>query len=149
MTIAPNVEKPIFPYVVGFSQGIGVDVGREYIEVVKADLQRFFVLDFNNQAINRFVEHQVLSTFKEFWDDCHRHFKKYTNPEEARANPSNLLSQPTSEGSQPLSEDEICYQVLGRRPGLKALVGEPSRKPARRQVRAVPRRHCRMAYEAR
>ncbi|TYK09799.1 CACTA en-spm transposon protein [Cucumis melo var. makuwa] len=105
MTIAPNVEKPIFPYVIRFSQGIGVcvqktflvsylkwrDVGREYIEVVKADLQRFFVHDFSNQAINRFVEHQVLSTFKEFWDDCHRHFKKYTNPEEARANPSNLL----------------------------------------------------------
>ncbi|KAA0044985.1 CACTA en-spm transposon protein [Cucumis melo var. makuwa] len=37
-----------------------------------ADLQRFFVLDFNDQAINRY-------------------FKKYSDPEEARANPPNLL----------------------------------------------------------
>ncbi|KAA0056437.1 CACTA en-spm transposon protein [Cucumis melo var. makuwa] len=43
-----------------------VDVGRDYIEVIKVDLQLFFVLDFNDQAINRFVEHQMLSTFKEF-----------------------------------------------------------------------------------
>ncbi|KAA0035855.1 gamma-aminobutyrate transaminase POP2 [Cucumis melo var. makuwa] len=35
-----------------------------------------FVLDFNYQAMNRFVEHQMLNTFKEFWGDCHRHFKK-------------------------------------------------------------------------
>ncbi|KAA0050688.1 uncharacterized protein E5676_scaffold1737G00190 [Cucumis melo var. makuwa] len=33
-----------------------------------------------------------------------------------------LQSQPTPEGSQPLSRDEICDQVLGRRPGyLKGL----------------------------
>ncbi|KAA0055990.1 CACTA en-spm transposon protein [Cucumis melo var. makuwa] len=67
------------------------DVGREYIEVIKGDLQRLFVLDFNDQAMNRFVEHQMLTTFKEFWADCHRHFKKYSNPEEARANPPNAL----------------------------------------------------------
>ncbi|TYJ96926.1 CACTA en-spm transposon protein [Cucumis melo var. makuwa] len=41
------------------------DIGREYIKVVKGDLQHFFVLDFNDQAMNRFVEHQMLSTFKE------------------------------------------------------------------------------------
>ncbi|KAA0061255.1 CACTA en-spm transposon protein [Cucumis melo var. makuwa] len=41
------------------------DIGREYIEVVKDDLHCFFVLDFNDQAMNRFVEHQILSTFKE------------------------------------------------------------------------------------
>uniref|UniRef100_A0A9I9EG80 CACTA en-spm transposon protein n=1 Tax=Cucumis melo TaxID=3656 RepID=A0A9I9EG80_CUCME len=89
MTIAPSAEKPISPYVVRFSQAIGVcvrntfsicclkwaDVDRVYIEVVKADLQWFFVLDFNDQAMNRFVEHQMLSTFKEFWGDYHRHFK--------------------------------------------------------------------------
>uniref|UniRef100_A0A9I9E3A8 CACTA en-spm transposon protein n=1 Tax=Cucumis melo TaxID=3656 RepID=A0A9I9E3A8_CUCME len=68
-----------------------VDVGREYIEVVKGDLQRFFVLDLNDQAMNRFVEHQMLTTFKEFQADCHRHFKKYNDPEEARANPPNIL----------------------------------------------------------
>ncbi|TYK31654.1 CACTA en-spm transposon protein [Cucumis melo var. makuwa] len=59
------------------------NVGREYIEVVKADLQ--------NQAIDRFVEHQMLNTFKEFKGNCHRYFKKYSDPEEARANPPHLL----------------------------------------------------------
>ncbi|KAA0047059.1 gamma-aminobutyrate transaminase POP2 [Cucumis melo var. makuwa] len=33
----------------------------------------------NDQAMNRFVEHQMLSTFKEFRDDCHTHFKKYSD----------------------------------------------------------------------
>ncbi|KAA0066901.1 CACTA en-spm transposon protein [Cucumis melo var. makuwa] len=105
MTIAPGAEKPISPHVVRFSQTIGVcvrktfsvrclkwvDVGREYIEVVKGDLQRLFVLDFNDQAMNRFVEHQMLTTFKEFRADYHRHFKKYSDLEEARANPPNAL----------------------------------------------------------
>ncbi|KAA0062829.1 CACTA en-spm transposon protein [Cucumis melo var. makuwa] len=36
----------------------------------------FFVLDFNDQAMNRFVEHQMLTCFKEFRDNCYRHFKK-------------------------------------------------------------------------
>ncbi|KAL4032866.1 hypothetical protein IC575_005949 [Cucumis melo] len=105
MTIAPRAEKPISLHAVHFSQAIGVcvrkiflvryfkwaDFGREYIEVVKGDLQRLFVLDFNDQAMNRFVEHQMLMTFKEFRTDCHRHFKKYSDPEEARANPPNAL----------------------------------------------------------
>ncbi|KAA0046169.1 CACTA en-spm transposon protein [Cucumis melo var. makuwa] len=105
MTIAPGAEKAISSYVVCFSQAIGVcmrkifyvyclkwaDVGREYIEVVKGDLQQFFVLDFNDQAMNRFVEHQMLTTFKEFRVDCHRQFKKYSDPKEARANPLNVL----------------------------------------------------------
>ncbi|KAA0037206.1 gamma-aminobutyrate transaminase POP2 [Cucumis melo var. makuwa] len=51
------------------SVGDNADVGREYIEVVKGNLQRLFVLDFNDQAMNRFVEHQMLTTFKEFRDD--------------------------------------------------------------------------------
>ncbi|KAA0050386.1 CACTA en-spm transposon protein [Cucumis melo var. makuwa] len=94
MTIAPRAEKPISPHVVRFSQAIGVcvqkiffvhylkwaNVGREYIE-------RLFVLDFNDQAMNKFVEHQMLTTFKEFRVDYHRHFKKYNDPEEARTNP--------------------------------------------------------------
>ncbi|KAA0048108.1 CACTA en-spm transposon protein [Cucumis melo var. makuwa] len=107
MTIAPEAKKPISPHAIRFSQAIGVcvrkiflvhclkwaDVGREYIEVVKGDLQRLFVLDFNNQAMNRFVEHQMLTTFKEFRADCDKHFKKYSDPEEARANPPNALEQ--------------------------------------------------------
>ncbi|KAA0047783.1 CACTA en-spm transposon protein [Cucumis melo var. makuwa] len=86
MTTAPGAEKPISPHAVRFSQAIGVcvrktfpirclkwaDVGREYIEVVKGDLQ-------------------MLTTFKEFWANCHKHFKKYSDPKEARANPPNAL----------------------------------------------------------
>ncbi|TYK11065.1 CACTA en-spm transposon protein [Cucumis melo var. makuwa] len=193
MTIAPGAEKPISPHTIRFSQAIGVcvrktfsvrclkwaDVGREYIEVVKGDLQRLFMLDFNDQAMNRFVEHQMLTTFKEFQADCHRHFKKYSDPEEARANPPNALyelterkgelvdrvelfwvthvragtfvsqatedahnqmlelqSQPTPERSQPLSEDEICDQVLGRRPGYSKGLGWGPKPKARRTASA-------------
>ncbi|TYK05495.1 CACTA en-spm transposon protein [Cucumis melo var. makuwa] len=156
MMIAPSAEKHIFPHVICFSQAIGVcvrkafpirclksaDVGREYIGVVKCDLLWFFVLDFNNQATNRLIEHQMLNTFKEFWDDYHRQFKKYSDLKVARTNPSHLFvgrdedwhflcdhymsrrfqhqmlehqSQPTSEGNQPLSGKEICETMLGRR----------------------------------
>ncbi|KAA0061298.1 CACTA en-spm transposon protein [Cucumis melo var. makuwa] len=73
MTIAPGAKKPISPHAVRFSQAIGMcvqktflvhglkmaDVGREYIEVVKGDLRRLFVLDFNDQVMNRFVELQM------------------------------------------------------------------------------------------
>ncbi|KAL0561445.1 hypothetical protein IC582_001873 [Cucumis melo] len=138
-------------------------VGREYIEVVKGDLQQLFVLDFNDQAMNRFVEHQMLTTFKEFRVDYHRHFKKYSDSEEARANPPNALvgrdedwhflcdhyisrafqnqmlelqSQPTLEGSQRLSEDEICDQVLGRQPGYSKGLGWGPKLKARRTASA-------------
>ncbi|TYK01314.1 CACTA en-spm transposon protein [Cucumis melo var. makuwa] len=69
MTITLGAKKPISPHAVFFNQAIGVcvrkrfpvhclkwaDVGREYIEVVKNDLQ-FFVLDFNDQAMNSDLE---------------------------------------------------------------------------------------------
>ncbi|KAA0066902.1 zinc finger protein ZPR1-like protein [Cucumis melo var. makuwa] len=43
-----------------------------------------------------------------------------------------LQSQPTPEGSQPLSEDEICDQMLGRRPSyLKGLGWGPKPKVCR------------------
>ncbi|KAA0035854.1 CACTA en-spm transposon protein [Cucumis melo var. makuwa] len=72
VTIALSMKKPISSHTVCFSQ-------------------RFFVLDFNYQAMNGFVEHQMLITFKEFRDDCHKHFKKYSDLEKARANPPHLL----------------------------------------------------------
>ncbi|KAA0066296.1 CACTA en-spm transposon protein [Cucumis melo var. makuwa] len=155
MTIAPEAEKPNSPHV--------ANIGREYIEVVKGDLQRLFVLDFNDQAMNRFVEHQMLTTFKEFQADCHKHFKKYSDGKEARVNPPNVLvgrdedwqflcdhyisraiqnqmlelqSQPTPEGSQPLSEDEICDQVLGRRPSYSKDLGWRPKSKARRTASA-------------
>ncbi|KAA0062718.1 CACTA en-spm transposon protein [Cucumis melo var. makuwa] len=68
-----------------------VDVERECIDVVKCDLQRFFMLDFNDQAMNGFVEHQIFTSFKEFKGNCHRRFKKYSNPEQARANLPHIL----------------------------------------------------------
>ncbi|KAA0054429.1 CACTA en-spm transposon protein [Cucumis melo var. makuwa] len=136
MTISPGVEKPISSYVVRFSQVIGVcmlktfpvhflkwaDIGREYIEVVKADLQRFFVLDFNDQAMNRFLEHQMLSTFKEFQDDYHRHFKKYSNPDEAQANPPNILVG-RDEDWHFLCDHYISLCIPGRRPGYSKGLG--------------------------
>ncbi|KAA0052819.1 CACTA en-spm transposon protein [Cucumis melo var. makuwa] len=45
-----------------------VDVRLEYIEVVKGGLQQWFMLDFTYQALNQFVEHQMLTTFKEYND---------------------------------------------------------------------------------
>ncbi|KAA0049899.1 CACTA en-spm transposon protein [Cucumis melo var. makuwa] len=77
MTIAPGVEKSISSHVLHFSQAI--------------DVCRLFVLDFNDQAMNRFVEHQMFSTSKEFQTDYHKYFKKYSNLEEACASPPNIL----------------------------------------------------------
>ncbi|KAA0062836.1 CACTA en-spm transposon protein [Cucumis melo var. makuwa] len=47
-----------------------------------------------------------------------------------------LQSQPTPEGSQPLSEDEICDQVLGRRPGYSKSLGWGPMPKARRTASA-------------
>ncbi|KAA0056430.1 CACTA en-spm transposon protein [Cucumis melo var. makuwa] len=80
MTVALGAKKPISPHTIRFSQTIGLcvrktflvcclnwaDVGREYIEVVKGDLQRFFVFDFNDQVMNRFVEHRCSPSLKSF-----------------------------------------------------------------------------------
>ncbi|KAA0025990.1 CACTA en-spm transposon protein [Cucumis melo var. makuwa] len=177
MWIAPSAEKSISSHAVRFNQAIGVcirktvpvrcfrwaDVGREYIEVVKGDLQCFFVFDFNDQAMNRFVEHQMLSTFKEFRGDCYKHFKKsnhgpiqlldrssltiiaagrkclYNNSTSLLNKENQMLelkSQPTPDGFQPLYRDEICETMLGRRSGyLKGLGWGPSLSFARRLVR--------------
>ncbi|TYK14129.1 CACTA en-spm transposon protein [Cucumis melo var. makuwa] len=47
-----------------------------------------------------------------------------------------LQSQPTPEGSQPLSEDEICDQVLGRRPGYSKGLGWGPKPKAHRTASA-------------
>ncbi|KAA0036796.1 CACTA en-spm transposon protein [Cucumis melo var. makuwa] len=143
MTIAPEAEKPISPHAVHFSQAIGVcvrktfpvcclkwaDVGREYIEVVKGDLQRLFVLDFNDQAMNRLVEHQMLTTFKKFRTDCHRHFKKYSDSEEARANPPNALEQSRTNKAarqkQPYNHSSGSKSFLQRQYELAERRGQP------------------------
>ncbi|KAA0055527.1 CACTA en-spm transposon protein [Cucumis melo var. makuwa] len=74
MMITPCTEKPISPHAISFSQAIGV-----------------YVLKTFSVRCLKFVEHQMLNTFKEFQGDCHRHFKKYSNLEEACANPLHLL----------------------------------------------------------
>ncbi|KAA0035423.1 CACTA en-spm transposon protein [Cucumis melo var. makuwa] len=152
MTIAPGAEKPISSHAVRFSQVIDVcmrktfpvrclkwaDVGREYIEVVKGDLQGLFVLDFNDQAMNSNLEEaranppNALVGRDEDWHFLCDHFIN-------RAFQNQMLelqSQPTPEGSQPLSEDEICDQVLGRRPGYSKGLGWGPKPKARRTTSA-------------
>ncbi|KAA0040860.1 CACTA en-spm transposon protein [Cucumis melo var. makuwa] len=91
--ITPGAEKPIFPHVVRFSQAIGVCVRKTFsIRYLKyVDIGRIHRGCQGRPTSSRFVEHQMLSTFKEFWGDCHRHFKKYSDPEEACVNPPHLL----------------------------------------------------------
>ncbi|KAA0053094.1 gamma-aminobutyrate transaminase POP2 [Cucumis melo var. makuwa] len=121
---------------------IMVDVGREYIEVSKSDLQ-FFVLDFNDQALNRFVEHQMLSFFIEFRDDCHRHFKKYSDPKEACANPPHLLVGRDEDWHYLYNHCMSRAFQIDDRTTQKVFVGDPSPRLARQPVRVVPRRHVR------
>ncbi|KAA0065841.1 CACTA en-spm transposon protein [Cucumis melo var. makuwa] len=63
------------------SRNIGIDIDKDTTNIFK---------DILNKALNElFIEHQMLNTFKEFWGDCHRHFK--SDPDEARANPPHIL----------------------------------------------------------
>ncbi|KAA0057166.1 CACTA en-spm transposon protein [Cucumis melo var. makuwa] len=107
ISIAPGVKKSISPHVVWFKNTISaltqdtflvrclklVDVPSEYIEVVKSGLQQWFVFDFTYQALNRFVEHQMLTTCKEFREHYHRHFKQFYDPEQARVHSLNRLEK--------------------------------------------------------
>ncbi|KAA0056292.1 CACTA en-spm transposon protein [Cucumis melo var. makuwa] len=207
MTIAPGAEKPISPHVVRFSQAIGVcvrktfpirclrwaDIGREYIEVVKGDLQRLFVLDFNDQEMNSDPEEaranppNALVGRDEDWHFLCDHYisrafqeQSWTNKVARQKQPYNhssgsksflqkqyelaerkgervdrvelllethvragtFVSQdaedahPTPESSQPLSKDEICDQVLGRRPDYSKGLGWGPKPKARRTASA-------------
>ncbi|KAA0041031.1 CACTA en-spm transposon protein [Cucumis melo var. makuwa] len=202
MTIALGAEKPISPHVIRFSQAIGVcvrktfpirclkwaDVGREYIE-------RLFVFDFNDQAMNSDPEEaranppNALVGRDEDWHFLCDHYisrafqifeQSRTNKAARQKQPYNHSSgsksflqrqyelaerkgepidcmelfrkthiragtfvshaaedaHPTPEGSQPLSEDEICDQVLGRRPGYSKGLGWGPKSKARRTASA-------------
>ncbi|KAA0060628.1 CACTA en-spm transposon protein [Cucumis melo var. makuwa] len=91
MTIALGAEKPISPHTIHFNQTIGVSVRKTFpVDCLKwVDISR----EYNKvvKAMNRFIEHQMLSTFIKFRGDCYRHFKKYSNLKEARANPPHIL----------------------------------------------------------
>ncbi|KAA0041789.1 CACTA en-spm transposon protein [Cucumis melo var. makuwa] len=62
-----------------------VDITPEYIELRKGRLH--IMLDFTDPTLTRFVEHQMLNTWKAFRGENHRHYKKFSDPEQARANP--------------------------------------------------------------
>ncbi|KAA0062316.1 CACTA en-spm transposon protein [Cucumis melo var. makuwa] len=141
MTIAPGAEKSISPHVVRFSQAIDVcvrktfplrclkwaDVGREYIEVVKSDLQ-YELAERKGESVDR------VKLFQE------THVRAGTFVSQATEDVLNqmleLQSQPTTEGSQSLSKDEICDQVLGRRPGYSKGLGWGPKPKARRTASA-------------
>ncbi|KAA0049799.1 CACTA en-spm transposon protein [Cucumis melo var. makuwa] len=90
MMIAPEAEKPISLHVVRFSQAIGV-CERHFPSAVLSEQTLGENTLRSSRATARFVEHQMLTTFKEFRADCHRHFKNYIDLEKARANPPNAL----------------------------------------------------------
>ncbi|KAA0038852.1 CACTA en-spm transposon protein [Cucumis melo var. makuwa] len=131
------------------SVGDNTNVRREYIEVVKGDLQRLFVLDFNDQAMNRFVEHQMLTTFISAVHSRSNHGRTRLldriNLTIIVAGPSCFYNNKSNagtpipaypKGSQPLSEDEICDQVLGRRPSYSKGLGWGPKPKARRTASA-------------
>ena len=45
----------------------------------------------NDLELNRFVEYQMLTVWKEFKTSNHRQFKKFGSPKEVRANPPRRL----------------------------------------------------------
>ncbi|TYK00061.1 CACTA en-spm transposon protein [Cucumis melo var. makuwa] len=169
MTIAPRAEKSISPHAVRFNQAIGVymrktfpirclkcvDVGREYIEVVKGDLQEQSRTNkaarqkqpYNHSSGSKsFLQRQYeLAERKgesvdrvELFRETHVRAGTFVSQatEDAHNQMLELQSQPTPEGSQPLSEDEICDQVLGRRPGYSKGLGWGPKPKARRTASA-------------
>ncbi|KAA0033531.1 zinc finger protein ZPR1-like protein [Cucumis melo var. makuwa] len=97
---------------------------------------------------------ETYAMFLEFAEDlnnhagggnCHRHFKKYSGPEEACANPPHILvgqsnagtqSLPTQKGSWPLSRDEICKTMLGTRLGYSKSLGWGPKPKSRKTTNA-------------
>ncbi|KAL0559072.1 hypothetical protein IC582_003661 [Cucumis melo] len=169
MTIASGAEKPISPHAVRFSQAIGgcvrktfsihclkwADVGREYIEVVKGDLQEQSRTNkaarqkqpYNHSSGSKsFLQrHYELAERKgesvdrvELFRETHVQAGTFVSQavEDAHNQMLELQSQPTLEGSQPLFEDEICDQVLGRRPCYSKGLGWGPKPKARRTARA-------------
>ncbi|KAA0050464.1 CACTA en-spm transposon protein [Cucumis melo var. makuwa] len=146
MTIAPGVEKPISPHVVRFSQVIGVcmrktffvcylkwaDVGREYVEW-------FFVLDFNCQAMNRsnhgrtrLLDRSNLTIIavgqSRFYNDSTCSLRR----KGSRSTVWSYLEKHTFEQGRSYRRPQrmrMCW--IDDQATQKALVGDPSRRPAR------------------
>ncbi|TYK18683.1 CACTA en-spm transposon protein [Cucumis melo var. makuwa] len=127
MMIAPGAEKSISSHTVGFSQAIDVcvqktfpvrclkwaDIGREYIEIVKGDLQ-----------LAKKIKGKSIDRVELFWE-THVRVRTFVSQvvEDVHNQMLELQSQPTTEGSQPLSGYVICDQVLPRRPGYSKGLG--------------------------
>uniref|UniRef100_A0A9I9EH47 CACTA en-spm transposon protein n=1 Tax=Cucumis melo TaxID=3656 RepID=A0A9I9EH47_CUCME len=79
--------------------------------------------------MNRFVQHQMLTTFKEFRADCHRHFKKYSDSGEARANLPNhwldVMRIDTSSATT-ISAEQSRTNKTANRSSLTIIVADPS-----------------------
>ncbi|TYK19802.1 putative Transposase family tnp2 [Cucumis melo var. makuwa] len=77
----------------GFDENNGLfDFNVKDFNIILGTSSQWFVLDFTDLALTRFVEHQILSMYKEFRGQNHRHFKKFDDPEQVRANPPPKLS---------------------------------------------------------
>ncbi|KAA0045434.1 CACTA en-spm transposon protein [Cucumis melo var. makuwa] len=77
----------------GFDENNGLfDFNVKEFNIILGTSSQWFVLDFTDLALTRFVEHQILSMYKEFRGQNHRHFKKFDDPEQVRANPPPKLS---------------------------------------------------------
>ncbi|KAA0049733.1 CACTA en-spm transposon protein [Cucumis melo var. makuwa] len=129
MTIAPGAEKPISPHAVRFSQAIGVCVRKTFPSAVLSGRTLGENTLRSSRATSRFVEHQMLTTFKEFRTDCHKHFKKYSDPEEVRANPPNALEQSRTNKAarqkQPYNHSSGSKSFLQRQYELAERRGQP------------------------
>ncbi|KAA0048279.1 CACTA en-spm transposon protein [Cucumis melo var. makuwa] len=103
------------------------DVGREYIKVVKGDLQ-YELAEKKGESVDRV----------ELFQETHVRAGTFVlqAAEDAHNQMLEIQSQPTPEGSQPLSEDEICDQVLGRRLGYLKGLGWGPKPKARRTASA-------------
>uniref|UniRef100_A0A9I9E586 CACTA en-spm transposon protein n=1 Tax=Cucumis melo TaxID=3656 RepID=A0A9I9E586_CUCME len=77
-----------------------------HVALVRERASSWFVLHFKDQAVTRFVEHQMLSTWKEF--------RKFSNPREAHAYPPYRLKQskPTRLLSETTLQPQYRVQVV-------------------------------------
>ncbi|KAA0026297.1 serine/threonine-protein kinase [Cucumis melo var. makuwa] len=153
MVLRDDYSAVIYAMFLEFTEELDNLAGESSLVGGNSDTCYHLRLQLNDQAMNRFIEHKMVNTFKEFQGGCHRHFKKYSDPEETCANPSYLspeldeqrgesvdrvklfrqthiqdgafVSQAVEDahGTQSLSGDKICKTVLGRRSGYSKDLG--------------------------
>ncbi|KAA0036806.1 CACTA en-spm transposon protein [Cucumis melo var. makuwa] len=110
ITSTLGVEKPISSHVVRF---------RNTIDLCVKDTFPVHCLKWSS-ALYRFVEHQVLTSFKEFRGDCHRHFKKYNDLEQEK-----LRIDKTTRQKQPYNHSSGSKSFVQRQHELVEHRGQP------------------------